>query len=269
MFSVPAAAYKLRGEYARLNFPRPQGDQGVSSGGSQQSSVDDVCVPPAQCKGRAHTSSTLDAKLQEIDYQKALQAQTVGGGKVHSPVEPVQNGKPVLQLAKSAKEEKLCSVPTAGVENHFSFRESGCTTSSSSPCQSPPDSSSASESRYASSPCSDATGLSFEDDLGFDLDDLLSGVPGTDSQLDMSWDVFQLSGNSPDPVDSETSCVDAASHHHLDVSDGCGSPQSVLEYPTSVTSTKIGERSVRKRSSAPTSATLSPPRKFNVWRHCE
>lgn len=264
---MTAAAYKLRGEYARLNFPRQQGDQGVPSGGSQQSSVDDAGVSPAH-KSRV-LPSTLGAKLQEIAYQKPLQAQMVGGGKSHSPVEPVKitSGINPSRPASNAQTEKLCSVISAGVVDHFSFRESGCSTSSSSPCQSPPESSSASESRYVSSPGSDATGVSYEDDLRFDLDDLLSNVPSNGQQLDMSWDVFQLSECHPgttESVDSEASCF--LRHHE---SDGYDSPPSVGECVTSVTTPKIADGSVRKRSTTPTSATLSPPREFNVWRHCE
>lgn len=236
------AAYKLRGEYARLNFPRQQGDQGALSGGSQQSSVDDVAgVPPALNKSRVLTS-TLDAKLEEIAYQKQLQAQMVGGDKSHSPVEPVKpiSGKDPCQPASNAETEN--SVPSAGVVDHFSFRESGYS-SPASPCLSPPESSSASESRCVSSPGSDATGLSYEDDYRFDIDSLF--VPNTGQLLDMSWDVLH------DPVDSDASV------------DGYDSPQSVGESVTSVPTAN------KKRSFTPTSATLSPPRKYNVWRHCE
>jgi hypothetical protein len=258
-----AAAYKLRGEYARLNFPRQQGDQGVLSGGLQQSSVDDNGVPPA-LKSSGRLISTLDAKLHEIAYQKALQAQTVGGDKdkSHSPVEPVKikSGIDRKQPPSNVETENLCMAPSAGVVDHFHFRESG-STSSSSPCQSPPESSSASESRYVSSPGSDATGLSFDEDLRFDLDDL-DKVPCGDQQLDMSWDVFQLND-----VDSETSCVDQ--QQHVYASDGYDSPQSVREYATSVPANRTADGPTRKRSMTPTSATLSPPREFNVWRQCE
>lgn len=183
-----AAAYKLRGEYARLNFPRQQGDQGVLSGGSQQSSVDDGGVPPVASKSRALTT-TLDAKLQEIVYQKKLQAQMAGGDSSHSPIEPVRHasGKQPTQQASSGNVTNLCSPAAGAVDNHFVFKESGYSTSASSPCQSPPESS-ASESRsgyVSSSPSSGVTGASIEDDqLRFDLTNDLS-----DDQLDMSWDV--------------------------------------------------------------------------------
>lgn len=258
------AAYKLRGEYARLNFPRQQGDQGVLSGGLQQSSVDDNGVAPAH-KSSGRLISTLDAKLHEIAYQKALQAQMVGGDKEksHSPVEPVKikSGIDRKQPPSNVETENLCVTPSASVVDHFNFRESG-STSSSSPCQSPPESSSASESRYVSSPGSDATGISSEDDLRFDLDDLLK-VPCSEQQLDMSWDVFQLN----EPVDSDTSCVDQ--QQPVYASDGYDSPQSVREYATCVPANRIADGPTRKRSITPTSATLSPPREFNVWRHCE
>lgn len=267
---LSAAAYKLRGEYARLNFPRQQGDQGVLSGGAQ-SSVDGAGVPPA-LTNRALTS-TLDAKLQEIVYQKALQAQMVAGDKSHPAVEPVKttSGFNPSQHASSAQIEKFCSVPYAGVADHFNFRESGCS-SSSSPCQSPPESSSASESRYASSPSSDTYSC---DDLPFDLDDLFSGVPSSEQQLDMSWDVLQLGECQPgtNDVDSTTSLTSFFQagflQQQLNGSDGYGSPQSVGECVTSNTGTNIVDVSVKRRSTSPTSATLSPPRKFYEWRHCE
>jgi len=175
----------------------------------------------------------------------------------------IKSGINQIQPASNVETKNLCSAPSAGVVDHFSFRESGCSTSSSSPCQSPPESSSGSESRYVSSPGSDATGISYEEDLRFDLDDLLSSVPSSDQQLDFSWDVFQLS----ESVDSDTSCVDQ--QQLVYASDGYDSPQSVGECVKSVSANKIADGPVRKRSTTPTSATLSPPRKFNVWRHCE
>jgi hypothetical protein len=80
----------------------------------------------------------------------------------------------------------------------------------------------------------------------------------------MSWDVFQLN----DSVDSETSCVDQQ-QQHVYASDGYDSPQSVREYVTSIPANRIADGPTRKRSMTPTSATLSPPREFNVWRQCE
>lgn len=246
MMSGFAAAYKLRGEYARLNFPRQQGDQGVLSGGSQQSSVDDGGVPPVASKSRALTS-TLDAKLQEIVYQKKLQAQMAGGDSSHSPIEPVPHpsGKQPKQQASSGHVTSLCSPAAGNVDNHFIFRESGYSTSASSPCQSPPDSS-ASESRsgyVSSSPSSDVTGASVEDDqLRFDLTNDLS-----DDQLDMSWDVHL--------TDTGESCSNSSVDNIY--YDGYDSP--VGECVTSVTTTK-------KRICS--SSTLSPPRKYNVWRQC-
>lgn len=239
------AAYKLRGEYARLNFPRQQGDQGVLSGGSQQSSVDDGGVPPAASRSRILTS-TLDAKLQEIAYQKKLQAQMVGGDKSHSPIEPVRKpGKQPSQQASSGDVTNPCSPAAGTVDNHFSFN-CGYSTSASSPCQSPPESSSASESRYVSSPGSDVTGSLAEDHLRFDLTNALY-----DDQLDMSWDVLSH-------TDTGESCSNSSVDNAFYGSDGYDSP--VGECVTSVTTTK--ERS-------PSSSTLSPSRKFNVWRHCE
>lgn len=239
-----AAAYRLRGEYARLNFPRQQGDQGVQSGGSQQSSVDDGGVPPAASKSRGLTS-TLDAKLQAITFQKNLQAQMAGGDSSHSPIEPVRQapGKQPCQQASDGNVTNLCSPVAGTVDNHLIFLKSGYSTSASSPCQSPTDSSSASESRYVSSSSSSDATASVEDyHLRFDLTNDLS-----DDQLDMSWDVLL--------TDSGESCSTSSDIYYG--SDGYDSP--VGESVSSVTATK-------KRACS--SSTLSPPRKYNVWRQC-
>jgi hypothetical protein len=236
--------------------------------------VDDAGAPPALTS--RVLPSTLDAKLQEIAYQKALQAQMAGGGiskKCPPSLERIvlkNTSGNIPQLVPSHQTEEFCSVPAGGAD-HFSFRESG-SSSSSSPCQSPPESSSASESRYASSPSSDTYSV----DMPFDFDDLFSGVPSSEQQLDMSWDVLQLGECHPGTNDVHTTSASFSAfsqvgyqQQQLYGSNVYGSPHSVGECVTSNTVTNIAEGSLKKRSSTPTSSTLSPPRKFNVWRHCE
>ena len=188
----------------------------------------------------------------------------VGGDKSHPPVEPVgmTSGIDSTQpVSLGPQSEKFCSV-SAGVADHFNFRESGCS-SSSSPCQSPPKSSTASESRYASS----SPSSEYSEDAPFDFDDLFSGVPSSEQQLDMSWDVLQLGechpGTNVDSVSSSSASFFSAGFQQQQL--GYGSPHSAGECVTSNTIV-IPDESIKKRSTIPTSATLSPPRKFNVWR---
>jgi hypothetical protein len=93
----------------------------------------------------------------------------------------------------------------------------------------------------------------------------------SEQPLDMSWDVLEL--GSP-IVDSTTTSQSSTSSFLLGFeefngSEIYGSPESLGECVTSNTGTIIADRSVKRRSTTPTSATLSPPRKFNVWRQCE
>lgn len=241
-----AAAYKLRGEYARLNFPRQQCNSGIPGGG--QSPVDEVGVPSAL--SRRGPTSTLTAKLNEIAYRKALSANTVGGeqSKVHPPVKPgdiTGLRDPTHLAALSSEVVDLCPVPGAGGLDYSNFRDSGSSTSTS-PCQSPPESSSASELRYVSSPSPDATGES-SDDLYNLADLLLSSDPNAEEQLDCSWDVFGF----------------GVKDSQFDLTDSQGS-EDFLRFAGSTS-----PAATKKLSVTPTSVTMSPPRKFNVWRRCE
>lgn len=246
-----AAAYKLRGDYARLNFPhRRHVDQGGSSGGASadpgtwsSNGSGDSGVTSTSPKGSL-ISSTLETKLQEIAYQKNLQAK-MEGDKSHPHSEPSQykaglrNSKQQTSTSEQTtlkRSESPCST-NVGVSNHLPFRQGG-DSSSPSLCHSPPSSSSSDESRCVSSPGSGSSDDNGENnkgssihDLRFDIDSLLY-VPNH-SFVDMSWDVLCL---------NET-------------------PES--------TSSAASVGVVRKQQAhSVSSATLSPAQQYNVWRQC-
>lgn len=248
-----AAAYKLRGDYARLNFPhRRHVDQGGSSGGASadpgqwsSNGSGDSGVTSASPKG-IPISSTLETKLQEIAYQKDLQAKIEGEKKIHPLSEPGQyktglrNSKQQTSTSEQTtlkRSESPCST-NAGVANHLLFRQGG-DSSSPSLCHSPPSSSSSDESRCVSSPGSGSSDDNGENNKGssiydtrFDIDSLLC-VPNN-SEVDMSWDVLCLN-DTPETTSSAAS---------------------------------VGV--VRKQQAhSMSSATLSPPQVFRVWRQCE
>jgi len=246
------AAYKLRGDYARLNFPhRRHVDQGGSSGGASadpgqwsSNGSGDSGVTSTSPKG-IPISSTLETKLQEIAYQKDLQAKMEGDKRNHPHSEPSQyktglrNSKQQTSTSEQTtlkRSESPCST-NAGVANHLLFRQGG-DSSSPSLCHSPPSSSSSDESRCVSSPGSGSSDDNGENNKGssihdtrFDIDSLLC-VPN--SVVDMSWDVLCLN-DTPETTSSAAS---------------------------------VGV--VRKQQAhSMSSATLSPSQVFNVWRQCE
>jgi hypothetical protein len=238
-----AAAIKLRGEYARLNFPRVQGDQGALSGGAQ-SAMGDAGVPPA-LTSRVLTS-TLDAKLQEIAYQKALQAQIAGGDQ-----------GVLTDGAQSAMGD-------AGVPPALTSRV--LTSTLDAKLQ---------EIAYQKALQAQIAG----GDQGVLTDGALVDDAGSEAyQIDMSWDALQLDECHPGTNDvysttSSTSVLQGRPRQQLQLeheSGGYGSPRSPgLCVTSSNTDTNIADGSVKRLSTTPTSAMLSLPGKFNVWRHCE
>lgn len=248
-----AAAYKLRGDYARLNFPHKRhNDQGGSSGGASadpgqwsSNGSGDSGVTSTSPKGTT-ISSTLETKLQEIAYQKDLQAKMEGDKRNHPHSEPSQyktglrNSKQQTSTSEQTtlkRSESPCSA-NVGVANHLLFRQGG-DSSSPSLCHSPPSSSSSDESRCVSSPGSGSSDDNGENNNGFSIHDLRFDIDSPlrvpdNSVVDMSWDVLCLN-EVPDTISSAVS---------------------------------VG--AVRKQQvHSMSSATLSPPRAYNVWRQCE
>lgn len=239
-----AAAYILRGDSTRLNFPhRRHGDEVGSSSGTGDSGVTSSASPIENL-----VSSTLETKLQWIAYQTSLRAKREGDNTSlpHSEPDPHKTGLPIPQQQESptsALRSESTFSANAGVDvHHLHFRQGGDYSSSSSPCCPSPPSPSSVESKFcASSPGSDASNndnnnaaIGYEDSFNissFDIDNLLNGPysPNTD----MSWDVCF---NEPLPATIPGS------------SNGVG----------------VG----RKQAHIVSSATLSPPGAFNVWRQC-
>lgn len=235
--NVDAAAYKLRGDYARLNFPHQRhGDQGGSSG-SGDSDVTSSASPTENL-----ISSTLETELQGISYHTSLRAKSEGDNShPHSEPDQYNIGLPIPQQQQSPtsaqRSESTCSA-NAGVDvHHFHFRQDGGYNSSSSPsCHTLPSSPSSDEFKFcASSPGSDANSNSTTSYQGsstssFDIDNLLN-FPNSPS-VDMSWDV----------------CLNEPLKNLPGSSSAAGVP--------------------RKQVHIVSSATLSPPRAYNVWRQC-
>ena len=235
--NVGAAAYKLRGDYARLNFPRPRhGDQG----GSARSGDSDVTSSASPTENLI--SSILETKLQGIPYHTSLRAKSEGDNShPHSEPDQYNIGLPIPQQQQSPtsvqRSESTCSA-NAGVDvHHFHFRQGGGYNSSSSPsCHEPPFSPSSDGFQFcASSPGSDANSNTTTSHQGsnigsFDIDNLLN-FPNSPT-VDMSWDV----------------CLN----------------EPLKTLPGSSSAVGVSTKQVHIVSSA----TLSPPRAYNVWRKC-
>jgi len=234
------AAYKLRGDYARLNFPRHprHGDQGGSAG------TGDSDVTTSALLTENLRSLTLETKLQGIPYHTSLRAKSEGDNRhPHSEPDQYNIGLPIPQQQQSPtsvqRSESTCSA-NAGVDvHHFHFRQGGGYNSSSSPsCHKPPSSPSSGFEFCASSPGSEANSTITTSNQGssiggsFDIDNLLH-FPSSPT-VDMSWDV----------------CLNE--------------PSKTL--PGSSSSSAGGVPT--KRVHVVSSTTLSPPRAYNVWRKC-
>lgn len=150
------AAYRLRGAQANLNFPRPNDE--VHEG--QAASNTDIGVNPPLSVNGPHLprSRILEAKLQNIDYQKSELASTGGNSECLSQIvepEPSHTGFQKDTTLHSSSTNitgiEISSVTSASIVDQLNFREVGNNTSTSaSPCSSPSTSSSADDqARYA------------------------------------------------------------------------------------------------------------------------
>lgn len=235
--NVGAAAYAMRGDYARLNFPHQRhGLQGGSSG------TGDSDVTSSASPAENLMSSTLETKLQGIPYHTSLRAKSEGDNShPHSEPDQYNIGLPIPQQPQSptsAQRSEITCSANAGVDvHHFHFRQDGGYNSSSSACfRSLPSSPSSDGFQFlASSPGSDAnsnitTSYQGSSINSFDIDNLLS-IPNSPT-VDMSWDVF---------LDEPLKTLPGSS--------------SAVGVP-------------RKQVHTVSSATLSPARAYNVWRQC-
>lgn len=224
-----AASVSLRGEGTHRNFPREESHQRVLGSGAQ-SSVDDSGVFTPASPNR--NSLALDDTALGTAYPTVCEAK-IHAGDIGLPlIEPItKHGTQELEV-----ESRVFG--NVWYADHFSFLESGSSTSS--PFRSTPGTSSTSETRYVSSPGSDATGILLEGWSPDYLDDFLGGVQSSAHDISWDWDEFQI----PPPASPK-------SFQDLDVV-----PVSGISSNTSICSTN--RSSVR----------LSSSREVLVWKPC-
>lgn len=254
---VLAAAYKLRGEYARLNFPHKQvastsglvSDPGSVSSGAAASSV------TSNLSDNVFRSSALGSKLETfVAYQKVAQTTMIEGGVDSNPrIEVESQNTHGLQTSQLASPQSELTTLTRSTESYatrtdvagvLSFQRDNCSPTSSGSCPSP-DGVSASTCRSESS---DSFSRMDEVSMPWSIDGLFND---DSTDVDMSWDVFH--------TDYGPCALTPLANIGFEEGEGC--------CRTLASDVSILGGAVRSETpSSPSSSTLSPVQEYGVWR---